>query len=150
MTTLRAQMPRRAERGSGIIENVIALALLGITIVGSVNLHVYTLQANGANRNFSTLTEEVQAIMDGYRGEGLNAILGRFGIPRTTITNGTTTSETVASVIPAISYQVTFTAINIASGGAPQAVRVTILATQQRGSLGISEFSYETVISQLV
>jgi len=117
--------------------------------MGSVNLHVYTLHANSANQNFSTLTEEVQALVDGYRSQGLNARLGKFGIPRASIAHGATAVETVDSVSPTIGYTVTFTALNATSGSAPQAVRVTIVATQDRGTLGSTEFRYETVIAQI-
>lgn len=143
----RRMTSRAGERGSGVIENVIAMGLLGLTIVGSVNLHVYTLHANEANQNFGTLSEEVQAIADEYRSGGLNALLARFPGPRNAIVDGAIANEMRDSISPFIDYTVTFTAINSATGSPPQAVRVTIVAQQQRGKLGPSQYRYETIIA---
>jgi len=137
----------RAEHGVSVIENLFAIAHLGLTIVGTVKLHIYTLHANTANQHYSTLVDEVQAIVDGYRHSGLNAVLAKYGALRTTIGNGATRTETVASVSPNVSYLVTFTALSAASGSAPQAVRVRIDATHLRGKLGTKVFSYETIIA---
>ncbi|MFM1847870.1 MAG: hypothetical protein RL417_1344 [Pseudomonadota bacterium] len=131
-----------------IIENLFAIGLLGITIVGTVNLHIYTLHANGANQHYSALIDEVQAIFDGYRSAGLNSLLGKFEGLRTAIANGATVTESLSSVSSNVSYVVTFTALSSASGSAPQAVQVRIDATQQRGKLGTKVFSYETIIAQ--
>jgi len=138
----------RGERGFSVIENLFAIGLLGITIVGSLNLHVYTLHANGANQRYSTMVDEVQALIDGYRGQGLNALLGKFSGVRSAIANGAETSEEVPSVSTQVSYRVTFTAINNAPGSAPQAVQLRIEATHERGKLGTKLFSYETIIAQ--
>jgi Tfp pilus assembly protein PilV len=144
----RAPTPRLTERGFSIIENLFAIALLGLTVLGTTNLHVYTLHANAANQDYSTLIDEVQSIIDGYRQEGLNSILARFGEVRTAIINGATTSQSIESVSPDVTYVVTFAAMSSASGSAPQAVRVRIEATHIRGKLGTRVFSYETIIAQ--
>lgn len=138
---------RGVERGFSVLENLFAIGLLGITIVGSLNLHVYTLHANGANQRYSVMIDEVQSIIDGYRRQGLISILSKFGGLRTTIHNGAITTEEVSSVASQISYLVTFTALSTASGSAPQAVQVRIDATHERGKLGTKLFSYETIIA---
>lgn len=145
---LHRRTPQRSrERGFSIVENLIAIGLLGIVIVGSARLHIYTLQANGTAQDYSTLNDEAQALVDNYRGQGFDALLARFGGSRTAIANGATVSETTPSVSPKIAYVTTFTAIAAASGGAPQAIHVRIEATQQRGALGEHVFSYETIIA---
>ena len=144
----RSPQKPRHEAGFSIVENLFAITLLGLTIVGTVKLHIYTLHANTANQHYSTLVDEVQAIVDGYRHGGLNALLAKYGGLRNAITNGATTTETVSSVSPNVSYLVTFTALSAASGSAPQAVRVRIDATHNRGKLGTKVFSYETIIAQ--
>ena len=140
---------KQRERGFGIVENLVAISLLGIAIVGTTSLVVNTFHMNAASRSHTAVMSDVEAIIDSYRSSGFASLLDEYGIGYSAIVNGQTVTRTVTSAESKASYQVTLMAIKTSSAGLPEAIRLTISSSHRRGKLGTAAYQFETLIAQV-
>ncbi len=142
-------MKRCNESGITIVENLVAMALISIAVVGASTFFITTFQANAATRIGTSLVSDMQALVESYRSSSYSALLDKFNTGYTTITDGQTASESVTVPRSRATYQITFTAIKTNTNFMPEAVRVRVSATQNRGKLGTKNLNMETLIAQL-
>lgn len=135
------------QKGITIVENLVALALLSIVMAGSARTIIVMMHANASHRQFVASQSEVQAVVDQYRSEPYNDILALFGNDYRGISDGQTYSTNHVSSNGRSNYVITFTANKTNLNSTPESVKISIEATQRRGSLGNTEYNYETIIS---
>jgi type II secretory pathway pseudopilin PulG len=132
-----------------IIENLIAITLLGLVLTASSRMIISTIQANRSARGFAGAIAEVQKSIDGYRTGSYTAILDKFGGTYSSIEDNETVTETTYSDASRTTLVTTYTAIKTSSTAFPEAVRITIDATQRRAALGDAQYRFETVIAHI-
>lgn len=142
-------MKRRlhAQHGVTIIENLVAISLVAIALLGSTSLFINTYQNNKSARNFSSSVSDIQRIIDGYRTD-YSSLLDEFGTDYTAITDNQYVEETVQANDSQASYTLGFTAIKTNSSAPPEAVRISVISTQRRGKFDDVNFTFETIIAQ--
>lgn len=131
-----------------IVENLVAISILGIVIISVTPILVTSMQSNGIARSHTSLVADVQSIVDGYRNSTYQTILDKFATTYTAITDGQTVSESSTSSESRASYSTTFTAIKLNPTSSPEAVKITVVATQRRGNFPDASYTFETVISE--
>lgn len=139
---------RNSQRGIGLIENMVAIALLGISMVGATSLFINSFHSNAASRTYTSLISDVHTIIDEYRRGNYSDLLDKFPSSYTAITNGQTAQETTGSPDARATYTTTFTAIKTSTTNIPEAVRIQIRAVQRRGKFGDATYQFETMIAQ--
>jgi len=139
---------KHSSAGFSIMETLVAISLLGVTLAAVTRLHIYTLHSNGAVRDYSTLNGDLRGVVDSYRNLAFATLLTKFGAAHINIANGATVTETPTSSNRHVTFSALLTAIKSSSGGAPEAIKLTITATQKKGKLGTKAFNYETIIAQ--
>jgi type II secretory pathway pseudopilin PulG len=137
-----------SEKGISIIENLVAITLLSFAIISSTGLIKYSMHANQSARSFQGLISEVHLLVEGYRADGLFKLLDKYNKTHMTITNNETVTENLSLPAYNASVRTTYTAIRSASNSSPEAVKVTVVATQRRGALKAKDFTYETIVAQ--
>ena len=137
------------EGGFTIIENLVAVMLVSVTIVGASSLIATSVISNGTARSYASLVGEVQSKLDGYRQQSFNTVLANIGSSPSAITNGQTATVNSSSSSARATFVTTFTAVKNNSTGIPQAVKIKINATQRRGRLGSATYSFETMIANV-
>ena len=143
------QFSTRRQLGMTIVENLIAIALLGIVLAGSSRAIIYTLHSNQSARGYSALASDVQKVVDGYRQLPYATLLGKFDADYGAIVDGQTTTESLSFDESRSDFVTTFTALRSSNTGFPEAVKVNVAATQRRAKLGDSIFTFETYIAQV-
>ena len=138
-----------SERGFGIVENLVAITLLGIAIVGTTSLVVNTFHMNAASRSHTAVMSDVEAIIDSYRSGGFTSLLDEFGVNYSLIANGQTVTTSVTSAESKAEYSVSLTAIKTSSAGLPEAIRLAISSDHRRGKFGETNYQFETLIAQV-
>lgn len=139
----------RAQRGIALVENLVALAMLGIALVGSVSLFSNSMNSNKASRSYMALVSEVQDIVDQYREESFTTLIARFGSNIANIANGTQATETYRSSRSRATFTSRLTAIRSHGEGSPEAVRLEVTAVQRRNKLGDRTYTFETIIANV-
>lgn len=148
MFRFRYMQKKTSEAGFSIIENMIAISILGIVLAASSNSIIMAMQANSSARAYSTMTAEVQGAIDNYRSAPFDTLLAKFGTSNyTSITDGQAVTETSYSNDARTNYSTTFTAVKSAAVSTPIAVKIKVDAVQRRGKLGDAHFSFETVVA---
>ncbi len=137
------------QQGFALVENLVAIALLGIALAGSVSLFSNTISSNKASRTYASLISEVQDVVDQYREEPFNTLIARLGSNISTISNGAQATESFTSSRSRATFTSTLTAIRSRSEGAPEAVRLNVSAVQRRNKLGNHTYSFETIIANV-
>jgi prepilin-type N-terminal cleavage/methylation domain-containing protein len=145
MRTRRAQR----QRGFTIVENLVALALISISIAGASNLVISAVLGNSAARNYAGVVAEAQSRIDDLRRQSFTSILANFGGSPQSVANNQTVTLNSTSSNSRASYATTLTAIKNSTTGYPQAVRVRIVATQRRGRLNNAQYTFETLIANV-
>lgn len=138
----------KSQRGISIVENMLAIALLGIVIAGSSRMIIMGLESNGSTRNYAGVAADVQSIFDSYRNGSYLTLLNKFNTPYLQIGDGQSASENTNSSKAKATYQTTFTAIKASATSYPEAVKIAVQADQRRGKLGNVTYTFETVIAQ--
>lgn len=139
----------KLQRGFALVENLVAIALLGIALAGSVSLFSNTAASNKASRTHASLIAEVQDVVDQYREEPFNTLIARFGTDISNISNGAQATETFTSSRSRASFTSVLTAIRSHDEGSPEAVRILVTAVQRRNKLGSHSYSFETIIANV-
>ena len=137
------------QRGFTIIENLVAISLVAISLVGASRLIITTMHGNAAARTYSSLVGEVQAKIDGYRQQSFAALLSNIGSSPSAITHGQSATVSSSSKSARASFVTTFTAVKSGTSGIPQAIRIKVVATQRQGHFGQSAYSFETLIANV-
>ncbi len=137
-----------AQRGIGIIENLVAIAILGISIVGATSLFISSFHSNAASRTYTTLISDVHTIIDEYRTGAFSDLLDKFPVSYTAIADGQTISETTTSVDARATYTTSFTAVKTSTTNIPEAIRIQVNAVQRRGKFDDATYRFETIIAQ--
>lgn len=139
---------RKKEAGITIIENLVAISLVGLAIVGSTGLFITTYKTNASARNFTSLVADCQGLIDQYR-QNYTALLNEFGSSYTEIANGQSTTISVESPASRSNITLTLTAIKAREGTIPEAVRVRANGVQRTSSNTTSSYSFETIVAQV-
>jgi prepilin-type N-terminal cleavage/methylation domain-containing protein len=138
---------KQLEKGFALVESLVAIALVGIAMVGATSLVITVTNANTASRGYTSLISDVYTIVDNYRNTSYNTLLNKFGSNPIAIANGQTVVETSTGNAAKASYTTNLVAIKTTSGAVPEAIRVEITATQRRGIFNDSTFSFQTLIA---
>lgn len=138
----------RSESGFSIIENLVAISLLGIAMVGTTVLFASTFQSSSSSRDYVAVSADVQSVVDSYYND-YNSLLAEFASAPGEIANGESAVRNLNSTNAKADYVITLTAIKTKSEGTPEAVRIEVRAAQRRGKLENSNFTFETVIPQV-
>lgn len=139
----------KSQRGVGIVENLVAMALVAIAVVGSTSLFITCFHSNASTRTYTSVIADVQSIVDSYRNGSYADLLGRFGTSYVNIANGQQATLSSESADSRAAYTTTFTAIKTSPGSIPEAVRVRVAATHRRGNPGDVVYDFETIIAQV-
>ena len=139
---------RSKESGVSIIENLVAISLVGLAMVGSTNLFITTYKTNSAARNFTSLAADSQGLIDQYRQNYSWALL-EFGTGATSIANGQSTTVAVNSEASRSTITLTLTAIKSRAGTIPEAIRVKASGVQRTSSTTTATYEFETIIAQV-
>ena len=140
---------QRDQRGVALVENLVAMAILSISLVGSVSIFSNTSNSNRASRSHAALVAEVQDIVDQYREEAFNTLLTRFNTNITAISNGARITESYTSTRSRATFTSTLTAIHSRDEGSPEAIRLNVSANQRRGKLGNRTYTFETIVANV-
>ena len=138
-----------SEKGFGIIENLVAISIVSIALVGSTALFATCFHGNAAARTYTGVASDVQRLIDGYRNEPYATLLGRINSNLTSISNGDNSQTSVTVAESNSTYSVTFTAIKSDSEIVPAAVQIQVTATHRRGKFENSQYTYETIVAQV-
>lgn len=136
------------EAGFAIVENLVSMALLTITLIGSSSLFINAMQANTAARNYGALSSEVHTLIDNYRALPYTALLTKISPNFTGITDGQTGSESTTSAASRATITTTFQAIKSNPKNIPEAVKVSVSALERRGRMRNATYTFETLVSQ--
>ena len=139
---------RKKQSGVTIIENLVAISLVSLALVGTSNLIISTYKANSSARNFTSLAAESQGLIDQYR-QNYTALLDEFGTAYTEIEHGQSTVVTVSSDTSRSTINLSLTAVKSRTGTIPEAVRVRASSEQRTSSTTTSTYSFETIIAQV-
>lgn len=139
---------RAAQRGIGLVENLVAISLLGISLMGATSLFVSSYNSDSAARSYTSLINDVHSIIDGYRSATYSSLLDKYGTGYANIVDGQQVSETAAGLAARANYTITFTAIRTTTTNIPEAVRVNVTANQRRGKFSNGIYRFETIIAQ--
>ena len=137
------------QHGLTIIENLIAISLVGIALAGGSRAIIYTMHSNQSARAYTALAADVQKTVDGYRQLTYAQLLSKISTNYSAITDGQSASETLDFAESHSSMQTTFSAVKTSNTAFPEAVKVSVAATQRRGKLGDATYTYETYIAQV-
>lgn len=140
----------QSERGIGIVENMVAMAILAIALVGSVSIMTTSLNADKASRTDAALVADAQKIIDAYRQEDFTTLIARFGTDISSIANNAVVTETSTSKRARATYTARLTALKSRSTGIPDGVKVNVTAVQRRGKLKNRTIQFETMIANVV
>ncbi len=136
------------ELGATIIENLVAISLVSIAVMGSTGLFVSSYEKNQSARNHSSLVPQIRLVLDQYRTD-FNSALDVFNESYTTISDGEQAQISFTHEASRSTFTLTFTAIRSREETPPEAVRINVAATQRGGiRLGERDTVYETVIAQ--
>jgi prepilin-type N-terminal cleavage/methylation domain-containing protein len=139
----------KSQHGFALVESLVAIALLGITIVGITRLFTTCFLTHAATQHYAAVENDMQAIIDTYRTTSYTALLGKFGINPLAIQNGQQVTETTTGTFAKATYATVLTALKSTIGATPEAVRISVTATQRRGVLGDTQFTFETVMAPI-
>lgn len=137
------------QRGLTIVENLLAISLLGIALAGSSRAIIYTMHSNQSARANTALAADVQKVVDGYRQLSYAQLLNKISTNYSGITDGQAATESLEFAESRASMLTTFSAVKTSNTGFPEAVKVSVAATQRRGKLGDATYTYETFIAQV-
>lgn len=137
----------RKEAGFTIIENLVALVLVSIALVGSTAFFANASQSNTTSRTYSSIVTDTSLIIDNYRSN-YNSLLNEFNTDYTAIANGQSTTTSQISARSRSTYTITLTAIKTKADSIPEAVRVNIAVNQRRGKKDDAQYVFETIIAQ--
>lgn len=146
--TRQSPHPCDSESGFGIVENLVAIALITIALVGTSGLFINCFNMNTASRSHGSVMADMQGIVDSYRNAGFGVILNKFATSFPAIADGQVAQETSASSSSHANYTVRFTAIKSHASSIPEAVKITVIASHRRGALGTSSYQFETIVAQ--
>ena len=138
----------KIQKGFALVENLVAIALLGISIVGATSLFISSFHTNSASRTYTAVIGDVHSIIDGYRTTSFSTLLGKFNTAFDGITNGQVAAETSTSIPARATYTTTFTAIKTSTTNIPEAVKIQVQAVQRRGQFDDATYRFETIIAQ--
>lgn len=143
-------MIRRAHSESGItiVENLVAMSIVLIAIIGATSLFITAFYGNASSRSYTTLVSDVHTIIDSYRDVSYSSLLGKFGADSIAISDGAQVSESSTSADARADYTTTFTAIKTHPDNIPEAVRIQVSAVQRRGKFDDMTYQFETIIAQ--
>jgi Tfp pilus assembly protein PilV len=139
----------KSQHGIALVENLVAIAVLSIAIVGSVSLYGTNAQATKASRDYAALVSETQSIIDGYRNENFNTLILRFNTNPQEISSGAQVTESYTSARTQTTFTSKLTAIKSRPQGNPEAVRLQLSALQRRGKMGTANYSFETLLANI-
>lgn len=139
---------RRRQLGTGLVENLVAISLLSISLMGATSLFISSFKADASARTYSALVSDVHTIIDTYRQSNFSTLLNQFNTNYTSIVNGQTVTQTQVGASSHANYTITFTAIKTSTTNIPEAVKISIAALQRRGKFSNSNFTFETMIAQ--
>ncbi|MCC6954556.1 MAG: type II secretion system protein [Deltaproteobacteria bacterium] len=137
------------ERGFSIVENLVAITILGIASVATIPLIFLSLNATGESRNQAAALAEVEGLVSDYKTLPFIEVLQKIASNVPSIQDGDTVTITEPLEGGRSSYTVTLTAIKSQSLGNPEAVRMLIEVTQRRGTRADRQYQFETIISQV-
>ncbi len=140
---------RKAQRGSSLVETLVAMSLVAIGLAGSASLIATCFHGTTAARTHVSAEADIQAIIDGYRSLSYTVLLSKFNANIFSITNGQVATENTTSTRSHASFVATLTAIKSKPDSIPEAVRVQISTTHRRGQLKNSIYTYQTIIAQV-
>lgn len=136
------------ESGTGLIENLVSLAILSIVIASVASSILFTLHSNNSTRTQTAAMSEVQSIVDDLRYSGYTNILDKFNSIYSSIVNEQSVSETITSANSRASYLVTYTAVKRTAGSNPEAVKIRIVVNHRGGPADTNNFAFETIIAE--
>ena len=137
------------ERGFSIIENLVAITILGIASVATIPLIFLSLNATSESRTQAAALGEVEAIVSKYKTMPFVEMLQEISSNVPDIQDGDRAILTEDSENGRTTFRVTLTAIKTQTLGNPEAVRLRIDVTQTRGHRAARDFAFETIISQV-
>ncbi|MCB9029419.1 MAG: type II secretion system protein [Deltaproteobacteria bacterium] len=138
----------RSDSGIGLIENLVSIAMMSIIIASASATMIMSFNSNDSVQTYSSVVSDVQAIIDDYRNAQYTELLDKFGGLYTDILDGESTTVNSSSSDSKADYQTILTAIKRSANSVPDALKVTIVVTHRRGTLGDGTYRFETVIAQ--
>ncbi len=147
MAILNSKQRPAGEQGFTIIENLVAITLVSIALVGSTALFSSSYQHNATRRTYGALAADARLIIDAYRSN-YNSLLDEFGVNYIDIANGQQATISQSSAQSRSLYTIVLTAQKTKADSIPEAVTVTIQAAQRRGKLADGQYTFETIIAQ--
>ncbi len=140
---------RSNQSGFSVVENLVAISILGIASVATVPLITFSFAATGASRNQASILAELEGIIANYQTQPYNTLLQNIDPVIPTIQDGDNASIVQDSTIGDAEFTITFTAIKTTPLGLPDGVRVKVEIVQQRGILHAQTYALETVMMQV-
>jgi type II secretory pathway pseudopilin PulG len=137
----------KKQSGFALVESLVAIGLIGITMVGMTKLFTICFNANASTRSYAAVENDVQSIIDGYRVNTYTQLLLKFGSDPLQITNGQSVTETATGTFAKTDYSTRLTALKSSTGATPEAIRLTVTATQRRGTIGSTQYTFETLMA---
>ena len=139
----------RKERGFSIIENLVAIALLGIASVSTVPVIAASFAATSSARSHSAVLSEIEGIVSDYRTMPYPELLQKIDSDLPQIADGESGTETIDVQAGRATVEVTVTAIKTQPLGLPEGVRLRMRVEQRQGHLNPREYEFETIITQV-
>ncbi len=137
-----------SELGTGLIENLVSLAIFSIVIASVASSILFTIHSNNSSRTQTASLSEVQSIIDSLRHSEYTNILDKFNSLYSSIANNQSVSENIVHQDSRSNYLITYTAIKRTAGSAPEAVKIRISVNHRNGRTANSEFVFETIIAE--
>lgn len=125
------------------------MTLMAVAISASLPMIGTTYRATQITRNESAILAEVDQMFSQYQAQSVPTLLANINPNVASISNNQTAVQNIASHYGHATYQVTFTAVKTGSVGAPEAVKIKINVTQQRGLIASRQYSFETLVTQV-
>lgn len=135
--------------GISLIEIMASIAIMGIVMTGATRLFIGSMKAQAANRDLTIIESEVQDIVNQYRSMDYTQLLGLISSNRLSIVNGQTTNISIAGTESKANYILILTAVKTKDESFPESVILSVNVTQNTEVTKTSDFSYETIVSQV-